>query len=498
MTTSSQHSTDTLISLDRVTLRLRERHILQDTSWIINRGENWALVGPNGSGKTTLLRALTGHTPVVKGRLLVDTESHAPVKVRYVGPEVHRRYLQDDARTEILWSPVSSNYPQTTPRTILDRYDAKPDLDSYFLKGLGVWDLVDRPVRTLSTGEMRKVLLAAATAASPDLLLLDEPFDGLDEASCSWFASVLEELGGMGITFVLAAHRRDELAGSLGNVIGLEDGRVSFSGRFDDFEDVLPLESPGEAPSIPTYYAAGDGYETPVDATLDQNVNNLVEMRNVSVSYSGNPVFADLSWTVREHEHWCITGPNGSGKTTLLNLICGDNLQVYANDVRIFGKRRGTGESIWDIKRDIGYITPHLSARYDKPMPVRSVIVSGFFDSIGLYITPSESQLRHAEKTAADLGIEELLTKRFDRVSAGERMTVLIARALVKKPKLLILDEPCQGLDYYHRKIILDAVDRAGSNGAASVIYVTHRPDEMPACINRHLKLDSAITSDLP
>ncbi|MCK5248386.1 MAG: ATP-binding cassette domain-containing protein, partial [Spirochaetaceae bacterium] len=179
----------------------------------------------------------------------------------------------------------------------------------------------------------------------------------------------------------------------------------------------------------------------------------------------------------------------GCGKTTLLDLICGNNLQAYTNDIRLFGRQRGSGESIWDIKTKIGYVTPHLQARYTSSITAHDVVISGFYDSIGLYRNTTVEQENRFDELIGELGIGNLGVTRFDRLSSGERTLILIARAMVKQPKVLILDEPCQGLDSVRRAEILTAVERIGSASSTDIIYVTHRIDEIPACITHRLNL---------
>jgi molybdate transport system ATP-binding protein len=479
MKRTTPETISSLFTFENVTLRIRDRRILKDTSWQIEKGTHWVVVGPNGSGKTTLLRSLTGNTPVVAGK--IRHAGGARPRVSYVGPELYRLYLQDDARREVIWSPVTSGYPVTTPKSIAEKRGADPELAAYFFRGLNVEHLVSRGIRTLSTGEMQKVLLAAAAAAKPDVLILDEPFDGLDVASVAWFRESLANLDQLGVTLILASHRRDELAGPFKRALMLEGGRVVRIGSVTDAIDHVEAHGTKATSQPASFRSAPDPVE---------GAEVLVDFAGVTVGYNGSVVLDRLNWQVREGENWCVAGPNGSGKTTILNLICGDNLQAYANNIRLFGRRRGSGESIWDIKQHIGYITPHLSARYDKNIPIGDVILSGLFDSVGLYRWPSPEHVKAARKAAEILRIESMTTRSFAEVSAGERMSVLIARALVKEPKLLILDEPCQGLDPAHRNTVLDAIDRAGSTGSTNVIYVTHREDEIPGCINRHLTLE--------
>jgi molybdate transport system ATP-binding protein len=182
-------------------------------------------------------------------------------------------------------------------------------------------------------------------------------------------------------------------------------------------------------------------------------------------------------------------GPNGSGKSTLLALITGDNLQVYANEVSLFGKRRGAGESIWDIRRQIGLVSPELQLQYRQPVTVREAVISGFFDSIGLYKRASDEQAALADAWLACIGMADKAERSFNRLSYGEKRLVLVARAMVKSPELLILDEPCQGLDRANREMVLALMEGIGRQTDAGIIYVTHHESEMIPCIQHVLKL---------
>jgi molybdate transport system ATP-binding protein len=215
----------------------------------------------------------------------------------------------------------------------------------------------------------------------------------------------------------------------------------------------------------------------------------LVEMNHVSVSFASTPVLRNFSWTMRHGENWAILGPNGAGKSTVLALIAGDHLQAYANRIRLFGRQRGSGESIWEIKRHIGFISPELHARYHKRMSAFDVVCSGFFDSIGLYRLCSAKQIDKAEQWVKALNLGDLCPLPFQELSHGQRQLVLIGRAMVKSPLLLILDEPCEGLDKTHRHRLLAMLDEIGRRPDHHLIYVTHHPSELPGCITHVLKL---------
>jgi molybdate transport system ATP-binding protein len=220
----------------------------------------------------------------------------------------------------------------------------------------------------------------------------------------------------------------------------------------------------------------------------------LIRLREVTVVYSGRRVLDRLNWCVGPGEHWAVCGPNGAGKSTLLQLICGDHPQAYANEIELFGRRRGSGESVWDIKRPIGLVSNALQIRYRKPLDGLAVMLSGYFDSVGLYQQASPAQVANARQWAQRLSISRLLEKDFQRMSNGERRMVLIARAMVKAPALLVLDEPCQGLDAPNRMRLLGMLDTIARTQPTQMIYVSHRSHELPEATTHelHLGLDAS------
>jgi molybdate transport system ATP-binding protein len=215
----------------------------------------------------------------------------------------------------------------------------------------------------------------------------------------------------------------------------------------------------------------------------------LVDMKRVNVSYRGTCILQDVDWTVRRGEHWALLGPNGAGKTTLLSLILGDHPQAYANHVALFGQRRGSGESIWEIKRRIGWVAPELHLYYPRDITGLQAVGSGFYDSIGLYHACSPGQREAARRWMELLDMGDQADVPFAKLSEGQQRLVLLARALVKDPLLLILDEPCQGLDARNRARVRQVVDAVGSRIDTSVIYVTHNVDELPGIITHVLRL---------
>jgi molybdate transport system ATP-binding protein len=478
-----------LLDLQKITVRMWERLVFPDTRWQIREGQQWAVLGPNASGKTVLARAICGELPVSAGQIQRNVGRDGYDGIGFVSFELHQRLMARDAAQDLsrfaglaggnIYSLITAG---DTIREGLSRPD--PVQFEWATELFGIGGLLDRPLRVLSNGEARKTLIARALMRKPELLILDEPFDGLDAASQQRLETVLSDLIRSGLHLVLITHRQDEIIPEISHVLCVKDCRVFFQGKREDVLTPKTVEVLYGPQAIDGRSAENRTSDT---GALEEAV---IEFRNVSVRYGAILALESLDWTVRRGENWAILGPNGSGKTTLISLVYADNLQAYANDIRLFGKKRGSGESIWEIKRRIGLVSPHLQAGYRLDLRVFDVVVSGFFDSTGLYRRPTEEQRAAAARWIERLGIADLRERIFSRLSYGERRLVIIVRALVKDPELLALDEPCQGLDPANRGRVLAMVDRIGFETSTQILYVTHRQDEMPRCITNVLRLD--------
>ncbi len=500
------------ITLDDITVRLRDQWYLQGTSWQINREEQWAIVGPNGSGKSTIVKAIMGMVPIVKGRITYNgnglSAPHIAERISYVSPEQHREViarenLKDTSRDfsgtfgfTSAQELLAGSTTEEDPLLLLRRSTRHRDL----LTRLGIEHLLDRPVRSLSAGELRKILIARSLLRDPELLILDEPFEGLDSVSRRSLAEMIDTLMSQGVQIILITHRFEEITNFITHVLYIIDGQVSMQGPK---EDILGKIAPGRTiarnNAITQDAAFGQTEATGTGGSLLSGFHKetsaqlppvLIEMKAVTVRYGEVVALEHFNWTVRQGENWALLGPNGAGKTTVLNLIMGDNLQSYANEIYLFGKRKGSGESIWEIKRYIGFISPDFNATYQQGTGSFDVICSGFFDSIGLYRRCSDQQIRTAKKWSEELGIMDLAKKPFDRLSYGHRQLVLLARALVKSPLLLMLDEPCSGLDPANRKRLLGILDYVGSQTSTNLIYVTHHTREILPCMTHMVRLE--------
>ncbi len=481
-----------LVEMEGVTVRLRDQHILPQTSWQVREGELWAVLGPNGSGKSSLVRSLAGLAPTSSGVIRWHLAGGSAA-VGYVAFELEEELLgreqaQDEAR-----SFAHDFDGALTVRGLLSGPAAAP-LPSAGGKPPVAFDLaplLDRPLRALSAGELRRVLIARALAGRPRLLVLDEPFDGLDSASRRRLKELLSGLSRSGIPLILVTHHREELPLAVTHLLLLHSCRVVAQGTSNEVLASHRLEELYGPDAVGGVTLAPGAPLASLPARIGGAGVPLVELRRATVRFGETTVLDRVSWTLRRGEHWGLLGPNGSGKSTLLELIHGDNLQAYANEVWLFGRRRGAGESLWEIREKLGYVSARLQLAYRLSLPVREVVASGFFDSIGLYRRPSAAQLAAAERWIGRLGLSDLSSRPISQLSYGQRRLALVARAMVKEPELLILDEPCDGLDPANRRMVLELIDRIGRQTAASLLYVSHREDELPRCLTHRLRLQA-------
>ncbi|HAY2163391.1 TPA: molybdate ABC transporter ATP-binding protein ModF [Escherichia coli] len=432
------------------TFRLGDTKTLQLPRLTLNAGDSWAFVGSNGSGKSALARALSGELPLLKGERQSQFSHITRLSFEQLQKLVSDEWQRNN--TDML-SPGEDDTGRTTAEIIQDEVKDTPRC-MQLAQQFGITALLDRRFKYLSTGETRKTLLCQALMSEPDLLILDEPFDGLDVASHQQLAELLASLHQSGITLVLVLNRFDEIP------------------EFVQFAGVL---------------ADCTLAETGAKEELLQQA--LVAQLAHSEQLEGVQLLNNLSWQVNPGEHWQIVGPNGAGKSTLLSLITGDHPQGYSNDLTLFGRRRGSGETIWDIKKHIGYVSSSLHLDYRVSTTVRNVILSGYFDSIGIYQAVSDRQQKLVQQWLDVLGIDKRTADApFHSLSWGQQRLALIVRALVKHPTLLILDEPLQGLDPLNRQLIRRFVDVLISEGEMQLLFVSHHAEDAPACITHRLE----------
>ena len=554
--------------------RVQDLHGTKITSldWEMSPCEAWLVTGANGGGKADFLAAIAGEKQIVPNDLNGSYSTEFSDSVETVSLERAAKLIQeerdldeseyidgiDEGRTgrrficEVLGGPDAKHRNLPLP-AIADRLETLPEV-----KLCGVEKILDRGLKFMSTGEIRRTLLCRALLSKKKLLILSDPFAGLDAQSRAILLEFFEKIVGkqkksensdVFPKIILAMERYHEIPDTITNVLEFSNGKISFCGKKSEYEKLIENRAEEKAKSreaeksefvnelkeiqkenrFLTSFGMTEGAFGMTDGmtssrfgmteassgtmadTLGTNgdplenaggchaenvsdshdAESLVKMQNVNVGWDGRLVLKDFNWEVKRNEHWLIRGPNGSGKTTLLELITGDNHQVFSNDVWLFGKKRGTGETIWDIKKNLGIVSYrwHVEYRMVGGTDLESVIISGFKDSIGLYEQKTDVEIAAARKWLKLGGFAERKHESFGNLSYGEQRAILILRAAVKSPKILILDEPCHGLDEQYRQKILDLIETVAEIGSTTVLHVTHDPSEALPCEKHILEL---------
>jgi molybdate transport system ATP-binding protein len=492
---------DKLICLHEVVLRHPEVQFTKPLDWQIQTGEHWAVIGPNGSGKTVFIDTLTGKYALKSGTrtypLLEATGSKVSDSIKAMAFR-DISSLSSDYQNSTYQQRWNSQEAEESP-LILDLLELNPDkaYSERILKLFDIKNLLQSRLIQLSSGELRKFLIVRTLMSRPRILILDNPFIGLDASSRAQLNQVLESLANLeGLQLLFVLSNPADIPDIVTHVLPIHDrtlsnalSRKNFLADFTLQNKLFPLQQSAQKERIFNKYTQDDFATETADETGESTENSVVQLCKIHIRYGKRTILKDLNWTVKRGEKWALLGPNGAGKSTLLSLICADNPQSYANDIRLFNRKRGSGESIWDIKKNIGYVSPEMHSYYLKNVSCADIVGSGLFDTIGLYRKCSPEQLESCENWMKIFGIYHLKNISFLKTSSGEQRLCLLARAFVKNPALLILDEPLHGLDISNKLKVKKIIEDYCKDPDKTLIYVTHYIHEIPDCINNQFLL---------
>ena len=473
-----------IISIKDGVARMPEWRMAEPVNFEALDGEQIAIVGPNGGGKSMFADIIVGRHPLLMRDPEYDfapsTKPLAADNIKYI--TFRDSYGDNNDGTYYLqqrWNQMEIDKETPIVRDVL------ANCTDEIIELLHLEHLLDKYVILLSSGELRKLKLAKTLITEPKVMIIDNPFIGLDEETRGQLKTLLNTIiQKRALQIILILSKYDDIPEFITHVVEVRDMKLGTKQTREEFlknyakipDCVLPDSDRGAILGLCQH---GNDY----------NANEVIKMNNVTIRYGERVILQGLDWSVKNGECWAVSGQNGAGKSTLLSLVCADNPQSYACDIELFEHKRGSGESIWDIKKHIGYVSPEMHRSYHRDIPAIRIVASGLKDSVGLYVKPNEKEYEVCRWWMNMFGLKGKENISFMKLSSGEQRLVLLARAFVKDPELLILDEPLHGLDNYNRQMVKDIINTFSLRRNKTIIMVTHYKEEMPKCITNFLYL---------
>jgi molybdate transport system ATP-binding protein len=454
----------------------------------MNEGEAWTVMGPNGSGKSYFARVIAGEYNLQQGALsfpfmdeMNEISSSTKRRPQSLIKTIAFNSVFSIADFEGSYYQQRFNSSENEMSPCVSDIFSESDFHQFRQMSslLEMERIRNRRLMQLSSGELRKLLIAKSLLEHPRMLILDHPFMGLDEASRHQLNDFLYDLTRKGTQLLFLVPSESEIPSCTTHLLKMHRGCIEYSGEISRSQEGM------SASSIADMEVDWSSFPDLSSSTGDE----MVRMEDVDISYGSYIINRNINWTIRRGEKWALMGPNGSGKSTLLSYIFADHPQAYSKKLFLFGRKRGSGESIWDIKRHIGYTSSEMHLYYKQNISCLKVVASGFFDTIGLYRQCNESQMVVARYVMQLLHIDYLAEQSFLRISSGEQRMTLFARSFVKNPELLILDEPFHGLDDDNKRLCLQLLAAYCAQPEKSLVFVTHQKEEIPTYVNKYLML---------
>jgi len=472
--------TEPVVHIENLTIQYQDNTVLHNLCWSIQPGENYLLGGKSGSGKTTLAKAIAGLIPSNNAiKINFKTSTNLPAKVTYISNWFQFTNLEGDRN---FYYQQRYNHHQgqdtLTVKAELEHFGAKENLDfkdiEERIKNFGFENVQHSQLIELSSGEHKKMQLIRGLWSKPQLLIIDEPYTGLDKNSRMVLNNWLDDLVAEGVQLILITNDT-LLPKSINSYAHIVENTV------EKVKNVAAIsqDKKRQKKNLPSFLK-----EVPIT-----NYDTVAELKNIFIRYGEKEVLKNVSWKVNVGEKWLLQGSNGSGKSTLLSLINGDHPQAYGHDLSLFGNKRGSGESIWDIKQKIGIISPEMHWYFDQNATVWHTIASGFYDSIGWFIDVKFTEKKQIEELMDFFDLTDYRDQLLHTLPLGKQRLAMLARTIIKNPPLLVLDEPCQGLDVEQAKYFNDVVDELASYGK-TLIYVGHYESQIPTCIEHRIVLE--------
>lgn len=496
------------VVLENATFRGPAGPVFVNTDFRLPADQRWAVRGPSGSGKSLFVAAITGRLPLLSGSLrhpFLERDPRCVDSIYGVLPTrsiavasmaEHRALMAGRAFHQLRWHG-SLSFQTATVADFLAQGEVEkrnafavttPEEEARFLAASAreverfeLAPLLRRPLVALSNGELHRLLIARALMLDPRLLIIVDPYAGIDAQTRKRLTSLLAALPSDGTAVLHVAARDEDVAPDITHELRLAAGAVVYAGP-----RTTPCRNETYREGTPATIAPGT-----VAGPRRTTEHAALELRQVTVRHGSVTLLDNVNWTIRPGERWALVGPNGAGKSTLLSLALADNPQAYANHVVVGGRRLGPGTSIWDLKRLVGWVSPELDVHYPSGTPAVEVVASGFYGSLGLHTTLATDQHAAAIRWLDRLGLGSHRDTAYGHLSNLDRRLALLARACVNEPLLLLLDEPCQGLDGAARRRFASALELVLSQLPAALVYACHEVAELPPALDHVLELEA-------
>ncbi|EPR68719.1 ATP-binding cassette domain-containing protein [Cyclobacterium qasimii] len=488
------------LEINNATVQSFGKTVFKDLNFTVENGESWAILGDSGKERTLFLETILGRTAIVRGSIEWPFAADYQKKQRDLGlinsfrdliALVSQKYtFRNKSSQQNFYYQQRFNSSESEDTATVNAFLSEVEIKeegawnlSNVIQLFGLEGLKSKSLIKLSNGETRRLALAEALLKNPKLLLIDMPLVGLDVQTRADFEGILKAIQHSGIQVIMTSSAK-EVPEAVDRIGWISGGKLMI---VEERDSLIPLENE----AFSTFNFSPLSFDGLLNTgTLPFSDQEIIKMNNVTIRYGEKKLLDNLSWQVNPGEKWLIKGHNGAGKSTLISLVLGENPQAYANDISLFGRKRGTGESIWDVKRPIGFVSAELARYFPTNQTCKKVVASGLFDTMGLFKKLTETQEALVDRWLEVFQLSHLSEFRLNQISLEEQRFCILARAMIKSPTLLVLDEASQGMDEEQRSRFKSTIEYFCQETGLTLLFVSHYDVDIPDCIGHTLELE--------